>query len=146
LLAVDAAGYADGEHIVEFSYMPKCYIYAFAMSAGGIVLLILCTAIYVLAQKLRERNHAMQYESVAPDAPTEGDTACIPLAELLAEVEAERKAAEENSDHPDPDSAEKVGQNTDLTGDTLGQDAAADGEITPEEAEAVLRDLFPEDQ
>ena len=146
LLAVDAAGYADGEHIVEFSYMPKCYIYAFAMSAGGIVLLILCTAIYVLAQKLRERNRAMQYESVAPDAPTEGDTACIPLAELLAEVEAERKAAEENSDHPDPDSAEDVGQNTDLTGDTPGQDAAAAGEITPEEAEAVLRDLFPEDQ
>ncbi len=147
LLAVDAAGYADGEHIVEFSYMPKCYIYAFAMSAGGIVLLILCTAIYVLAQKLRERNHAMQYESVAPDAPTEGDTACIPLAELLAEVEAERKAAEENSDYPDPDSAEEVGQNTDLTEDTPGQDAAAaDGEITPEEAEAVLRDLFPEDQ
>ena len=153
LLAVDAAGYADGEHIVEFSYMPKCYIYAFAMSAGGIVLLILCTAIYVLAQKLRERNHAMQYESVAPDAPTEGDTACIPLAELLAEVEAERSAAAVLSDNAEADGQEQDDvQNSDLTGDAQEEEPQeqcapyAEDEITAEEAEAVLRDLFPEEE
>ncbi|MBQ2709109.1 MAG: YfhO family protein, partial [Clostridia bacterium] len=89
LLAIDASALPEGEHIVVLSYMPKCYVYAFAISVGGIVMLILCMAIRVLSEKLRARRYAMQFESVAPDAPTDGDTACIPLAELLAEVEAE---------------------------------------------------------
>ena len=92
----------------------------------------------------------MKYESVAPGAPgspdasADGDTACIPLAELLAEVEAERAADAERASGTDSDTV------TDETDPSAGETEAEKvlpptPELTPEEAAAVLRDLFPEE-
>lgn len=155
LLAVDASALPEGEHTVELSYMPKCYVYAFILSMGGILLLVLCMAIRVTAHKLKERTHEIKHESVAPDAPVEGDTACIPLAELLAEVEAERAAQNADAAEPDAQTAEDAEAEPETdTEDDSDREAAAETdpalpdekmELTPEEAEAVLRDLFPED-
>lgn len=146
LLAVDASALPDGEHTVVLSYMPKCYVYAFILSMGGILMLALCTAIRILAIKLKERNRAMRLESVAPDAPEEDDTACIPLAELLAEVEAERAAQNAGasdvtaSDVREPDAAPD-----DNPVPESEKPLPAEMELTPEEAAAVLRDLFPDE-
>ena len=73
--------------------------------------------------------------------PADDDTSCIPLAELLAEVEAERAQAEHAPASEDeilsaPTDAVKAEQETELP---------ATSELTPEEAAEVLRDLFPED-
>jgi len=130
LLAIDASALPEGEHTVVLSYMPDCYVYALFISVGGIVLLILCMGIRTLSGSLRERKTAMLAESVTPDTDDDS-TACIPLSELLAQ---DLTAA------PAP------------AGEIPGQDAPAptDGgedtdEITAEDAEAVLRDLFPEE-
>ena len=56
LLAVDVSDLPEGEHTVELSYMPKCYVYAFILSMGGILLLILCMAIRISVHKFKERN------------------------------------------------------------------------------------------
>ena len=156
LLAIDASGYADGEHTLVFSYMPRVYVYAFAISVGGIVLLVLCLAIRALSVRIKERNRTMAAESVAPDAPIDGDTSCIPLAELLAEVEAERARvtaaedipAESDSaeDHPAPDAL--APQTDDAPAQDTEDDTAHDLpdalEVSPEEADAILRELFSE--
>ncbi|MBE6659135.1 MAG: hypothetical protein E7604_11935 [Ruminococcaceae bacterium] len=139
LLAVDASALPEGAHTVVFSYMPKCYVYAFILSMGGILLLVLCTAIRVLSIKIKERNHAIRHESVAPDAPEADDTACIPLAELLAEVEAERAAAETSADTPTPTPGESEPPSE------AERTIPPQQELTPEEASAVLRDLFPDE-
>lgn len=141
LLAVDASSLPEGVHTVVFTYMPKCYVIGFAISMGGIVLLALCLGVHCLVYKLKERTYAMKYESVAPDMPADDDTSCIPLAELLAEVEAERAQAEHAPASEDeilsaPTDAVKAEQETELP---------ATSELTPEEAAEVLRDLFPED-
>ena len=132
LLAVDASLLPEGAHTVVLTYMPKCYVIGLAISVGGMLLLALCLAIRFLSHKIKERNFAIKYESVAPNMPEDDDTACIPLAELLAEVEAERAAADTSEISPE---------------DAV-TDAAENGEIemTPEEADAVLRDLFPEEE
>ena len=132
LLAVDASLLPEGAHTVVLTYMPKCYVIGLAISVGGMLLLALCLAIRFLSHKIKERNFAIKYESVAPNMPEDDDTACVPLAELLAEVEAERAAADTSEISPE---------------DAV-TDAAENGEIemTPEEADAVLRDLFPEEE
>jgi hypothetical protein len=146
LLAVDVSDLPEGEHTVELSYMPKCYVYAFILSMGGILLLILCMAIRISVHKLKERNREIRLESVAPDAPdapVDGETACIPLAELLAEVEAERAVQNADAAESETDIAgDSDGEDTQKTDSTLSEQEL---ELTPEEADAVLRDLFPED-
>ncbi len=134
LLAVDASSLEDGAHTVIFTYMPKCYVIGFAISMGGIVLLALCLSVRYFVYKIKERTYAMKYESVAPSDPNNDDTACIPLAELLAEVEAERAAeVQKNADAIVADGAERA------------DGTSEEQELTQEEAEAVLRDLFPEE-
>ena len=141
LLAVDASSLPEGVHTVVFTYMPKCYVIGFAISMGGIVLLALCLGVRCLAYKLKERTYAMKYESVAPDMPADDDTSCIPLAELLAEVEAER-AQTENA----PALAEASVTEPTAAGNAEPQkELPPTSELTPEEAAEVLRDLFPED-
>lgn len=150
LLAIDASALPEGAHTVVFTYMPKCYVIAFAISMGGILLLALCLGIRFMVIRLKERTFAMKYESVAPgvlgspDASVDGDTACIPLAELLAEVEAERAADAERASGTESDTV------TDETDPSAGEAEAEKvlpptPELTPEEAAAVLRDLFPEE-
>ena len=158
LLAIDASSLSEGAHIVVLSYMPKCYVYAFAISMGGIAMLILCMLIYSLSEKFKARSYAMRFESVAPDAPTDGETACIPLEELLAEVEAERAAllSEVPAETEPPHTEEAAEPETDCVGAVLDKETLVsedaenslteETELTPEEAAAVLRDLFPEEE
>ncbi len=138
LLAVDASEMSEGAHTVVFTYMPKCYVYAFILSMGGILLLALCLGIRYLSYKSKERTYAVKHESVSPDTSADDDTACIPLAELLAEVEAERAEEEQEAlpaeEEPESESvpeSEKV--------------LPPAPELSPEEAAEVLRDLFPEE-
>ncbi len=131
LLAVDASALPEGAHTVVLSYMPGCYVYAFALSMGGIVLLALCLGIRYLTYRIKERNYAVKHESVSPDVSADDDTACIPLAELLAEVEAERAAKERETEDAAVPVCEKALPPT--------------PDLTPEEAAEVLRDLFPDD-
>ncbi|MBQ7982512.1 MAG: YfhO family protein [Clostridia bacterium] len=134
LLAVDASALPEGEHTVVLSYMPDCYVYALFISVGGIVLLILCMGIRALSGSLRERKNAMLAESVTPDTDDDS-TACIPLSELLAQdVPAADAPVQNAQDAPDEDAPSDV-----------PPDAEDTDEITPEDAEAVLRDLFGED-
>ena len=98
----------------------------------------------------------MAAESVAPDAPIDGDTSCIPLAELLAEVEAERARVTAAEDIPaESDSAEDrpapdapAPQTDDAPAQDTEDDTAHDLpdalEVSPEEADAILRELFSE--
>ena len=137
LLAVDASEMSDGMHTVVFTYMPKCYVVGFAVSMGGLLLFLLCLAIHALGSKIEERRYAMKYESVAPDAPSDGDTACLPLEELLAEVEAERAKAAAEEESGEESEKDIVSESSrELPGETV---------LTPEEAAEVLRDLFPEE-
>ena len=141
LLAVDASSLPEGVHTVVFTYMPKCYVIGFAISMGGIVLLALCLGVRCIVYKLKESTYAMKYESVAPDMPADDDTSCIPLAELLAEVEAER-AQTENA----PALAEASVTEPTAAGKAEPQkELPPTSELTPEEAAEVLRDLFPEE-
>lgn len=92
LLAVDASGFDAGTHTIVMRYMPDCYVYAFFLSMGGIVLLLLCLLIRYLWKRMKLRAETLAAESVAPDAKEysdwteEGDTACIPLSVLLDEI------------------------------------------------------------
>jgi len=152
LLAIDASALPEGAHTVVFTYMPKCYVIAFAISMGGILLLALCLGIRFMVIRLKERTFAMKYESVAPGAPgspdasADGDTACIPLAELLAEVEAERAAAAD-AERASGTESDTVTDETDPSAGEAESEKVLPPtpELTPEEAAAVLRDLFPEE-
>ncbi len=80
LLAIDLSAFPYGEHEIKMHYMPDCYIWGLCISAGGVVLLLFC----ILIRRLFKRVSKAEIESVSDDG-----TACVPLEELLAAVEAE---------------------------------------------------------
>ena len=146
LVAVDAAGLDDGEHTVVFRYMPDCYVYALFISVGGLVLFVLCLVIRHLWHRMLRRTEDLASESVTPGVPdladdSEDGKACIPLSELLDEIAAEKTAAETTQAETAVDTP--AAENPESDGKPAPNEENAPT-VTAEDAEAVLRDLFPE--
>ena len=84
LLSVDCTLLSDGAHTVVMRYMPDCYVYGFFISVAGVILLLLCLLLRALIAGTKKRRAEAEEECVTSDRTV------IPLAELLAEMEADR--------------------------------------------------------
>ncbi len=114
LIGIDATLLDAGKHQISFRYMPDCYVYAFFITLGGAVLLMLSPVIRYLWGRMVLRTAALETESVTPDVADAGD-----LADVLAD---------------------------DSDGDTAYAPLTEqNADITPEDAEDVLKALFPDD-
>ncbi len=108
LIAIDASALPAGSHTISFRYMPDCYVYAFFITVGGIVLFALCLVFRRLYTVLTARKRAMESESVTSTSDgaasladtlfgedasiAENGKACVPLSDILDEIAEEQKA------------------------------------------------------